>query len=346
MKKATILFIGLLKAVSVFAGGFETPEDLAEQFTANINAKDQKGQWGLLHPRCVKELSSLQKEFMDASIARDFRKTIPKKRNIRVTKLEEGALSFARSRLAFPVKPTHRYDVEFSRAEGLPLESRTAISRFIAKENGRWFITVPIMDEEHLRKRRDKFSELYVAGYNMSPGPYLGSLENRTDYGKMLARELGIHHVNVRMRYDHPVYIAVHYSEEAEGKTIKSRTITLKKPARIVELYFVHRTKPLEPQTEKAHHWFNVILTSYMKEKDGDRETQREYLQEHPKSDHLAGSRKSINSYLFNGKTPLPINRTVSYYTLIDEKGKEGKDVTYSIDFEVSEKPIHGDEFS
>ena len=340
MKKATVLFIGLLTAVSVFAGSFETPEGLAEQFIANINAKDQKGQWELLHPMCVKELSSPQKEFIDASIARDFRKTIPKKRNIRVTKLEEGALSFARSRLAFPVKPTHRFHVEFSTGEGLPLESRTAISRSIAKENGRWFITVPIMDEERLRKRRDKFSELYVAGYNMSPGPYLGSLENRTDYGKMLARELGIQHVNVRMRYDHPVYIAVHYSEETEGKTIKSRSVTLKKPARIVEIYFVYRTKPLEPQTEKAHHWFNVILTSYMKEKGADRETQREYLQEYPKSDHPAGGTKFIGSLLFNSKTPLPVNQRRTYYKLTDDKGREGKDVTYSIDFEVSEKPI------
>jgi len=339
MKKATILFIGLLTAVSVFAGSFETPEDLAEQFMANVNAKDQKGQWQLLHPRCVKELSSLQKEFIDASIARDFQKTIPKKSSIRVTKLEAEALHFARS-LTFPVKPTHRLDMEFSTGEGLPLESRTAISRFIAKENGRWFITVPIMSEESLKKRRDRFSELVVAGYNMSPGPQIGSLENKTDYGKMLADTLGINHFNVRMRYDHPVYIAAHFSAKMEGETIKSRTVTLKKPANIVGIYFVYRTNPLEPQTEKAHHWFNVILSSYTKEKDGDRETQREYLQQRPKSEHVSGSRKSIYSFLFNGKRPLPMNRRVSYFTLTDEKGRGGKDVTYSIDFEASEKPI------
>jgi len=345
MKKAMAILITVVTLSSVCAADVNTPANLAEHFIANINARDRQGQWELLHPRCVKELSSLQKEFIDASIARDFRKAIPEKHKIRVTRLEKGALFHAR-RFTFPVKPTHRFDVEFSTGKGLPLESRTAISRFIAKEDGKWFITVPIMNEEFLKKSRDHFAELYVAGYNMSPGPQIGILENRTDYAKMLADELGITHFNVTMVYDYPVYIAAHFSAEMQGKNIKSRTVTLEEPSNIVGIYFVYRTKPLEPQTDKAHHWFNIILSSYTKEKDADTKTQREYLQEYIKSEHLPGSKKSINSYLFGGKTPLPVNRRVSYYRLIDVKGREAKDVTYSVEFEVSEKPIHGEQSS
>jgi hypothetical protein len=321
------------------AGSIGTPESLAEQFISNVNAKNRDGQWELIHPTCTQKMSSLQKEFIDASIARDFRKPIPEKHRVRVTKLGKAALANAR-RFSLPVEPTHRFDVEFSTGKVLPLESRSAISRFIAKEDGKWFITVPIMNEEFLKKSRDHFSELYVAGYNMSPGPQIGILENRTDYGEMLSDELGITHFNVRMLYDHPVYIAAHFSAEMEGETIKSRTVTLEEPSNIVGIYFVYHTKPLEPQTEKAYHWFNVMLTSFMEKEGVDKETHKEYLQERPKSEHLGGSRKSINSYLFNGKRPLPVNQRVSCFTLVDEKGKGGKDVTYSIDFEVSEKPI------
>ncbi len=342
MKRAMLILIAVAMPAFVWAMDSNTPEKLAKQFIANVNARDIEGQCELLHPSCVKGLSGMGRKFMDASLKRDFRTKIPKKHNINVYKdqWEKSVLPFGKV-ADWPVKPTHRFDVEFSTGKS----SATTISRFIVEEDDRWFITVPIINAEFLRNYADNKNELYVAGCYMRE-QHLGTLEDMTDYGKMLADELGIRHFNVRMVYDNPVYIAAHFSAKMEGETIKSRTVTLEKPSNTVGIYFIYRTKPLEPQTDKAYHWFNVMLTSFMKKEGVDKETEREYLQERPESEHIPGFRRSVNSYLFNSKRPLPMNRRVSYFTLIDEKGKGGKDVTYSIDFEVSESPVEGEESS
>lgn len=334
MKKATILLIGLLTAVYVFASGFESPQDLAKQFITNVNAKNKKALWNLLHPKCLDKLSGLERDFIDASIARSFRETIPEKCNIKVAKWEKEFLPYAKIS-DWPVKPTHTLDVEFTNSKG----SIITIRRFIAKEKGRWFITVPIIHKTTLLKYADKKSKLYLLG-GYFKRQQKGSLENITDYGKMLADELGIKHCNVRMNYEVPVYIAAHYSVEVEGEITKSRTVRLDKPYRIVGIYFVYRTSPLIPHTNEATHMFDVILRGYTKEKGEVKESQRKYLQERAETQHFYGRSTVTKSFLFNNETALPLERKASYCTLIDRDLKNEKDVKYSIRFEVSEDPI------
>ena len=84
-----------------------------------------------------------------------------------------------------------------------------------------------------------------------------------------------------------------------------------------------------------------MVLSGYEKANDGsEKETECEYLSQNQESQQIRGTSVTIKSFLFNGKKPLPINKQVSFYKLLDATGIDGKDVLYSIDFEVSEKPI------
>ena len=108
---------------------------------------------------------------------------------------------------------------------------------------------------------------------------YAASLENNTDYGKMLADELGITHFRVKMHYDSPVYLAAHFSKEIEGKIVQAYSVALKEPSTAVGISFLYRTAPLEPQEDIATHIFRVVLSGYEKANDGsEKETECEYL--------------------------------------------------------------------
>lgn len=175
---------------------------------------------------------------------------------------------------------------------------------------------------------------------------YAASLENNTDYGKMLAEEFGITHFSVKMHYDLPVYLAAHFLKEIEGQKVHAYSVVLKKPTTAVGISFLYRTVPLDPQDDTGTHRFRVVLSGYEKGKDGlERETEREYLSQNQKSQQISGTSVATKSFLFNGKEPLPINWRGSYCKLLDKKGMDRKDVLYLIDFEVSDKPIKTYEF-
>jgi hypothetical protein len=50
--------------------------------------------------------------------------------------------------IVWPVKPTHRFEIEFSTGEN----SSTSIIRFIAQEKDQWFIIIPMLNSENLKK--------------------------------------------------------------------------------------------------------------------------------------------------------------------------------------------------
>lgn len=151
MKKVAAVLVMLTLAVSVYAGKNGTPETLAEQFIAAVNAKSKEKQKETIHQRCFADLSPVQKEYLDETLARDFRKTIPEKRTVKVTALDDGALPFG-DMVVWPTKPTHQLEIEFITGEN----SSCTIIRFIAKEKDQWFIIVPMVNDENLKKYEER----------------------------------------------------------------------------------------------------------------------------------------------------------------------------------------------
>ena len=151
MKNLAIAFVIMIVASSVYAGNNDTPEALAEQFIAAVNAKSKEKQNATTHPRCFADLSSVHKDYLEDTLARDFRKTIPEKRTVKVTKLDGGTLHFG-DMVVWPLNPTHQLEIEFSTGEN----SSTSIIRFIAKDTDRWFIIVPMLNKENLKKYEEK----------------------------------------------------------------------------------------------------------------------------------------------------------------------------------------------
>jgi len=170
---------------------------------------------------------------------------------------------------------------------------------------------------------------------------HAGSLENLTDFGAVAAEELGIKHLEVKMTYDSPVYLAAHFSREIEGKVDRQFSAALKNPSAIIGITFLYRTMPIDPQGDEATHKFRVMLSGFEMRPDGkERETQRERLQLNEASEQISGRSFAIMKYLFKGSDPLPLNKRLPYFRLRDDKGANGKDVHYTVEFEVSEKPI------
>ena len=148
MKKLTAVLVML--ALCVYAGNNDTPEVLAEQFIAAVNAKSKEKQKATIQPRCFADLSPVQEEYQDETLARDFRKTIPEKRTVKVTKLDDGTLPFG-DMVVWPLNPTHQLEIEFSTGE-----NSSSIIRFIGKEKGQWFIIVPMINNENLMRYEEK----------------------------------------------------------------------------------------------------------------------------------------------------------------------------------------------
>ncbi len=151
MKNLAIVLVIMIVASSVYAGNHDTPEYLAEQFIAAVNAKSKEKQNATIHPRCFANLSSVQKDYLEESLARDFRKIIPEKRTVKATKLNDGILPFGDT-VVWPLNPTHQLEIEFSMGEN----SSCSIIRFIAKDKDQWFIIVPTLNKENLKKYEEK----------------------------------------------------------------------------------------------------------------------------------------------------------------------------------------------
>ncbi|MBI2471733.1 MAG: hypothetical protein HYV59_10910 [Planctomycetes bacterium] len=151
MKKLAAVLVIVIMASIAYAGNNETPKTLAEQFIAAVNAKSKEKQKATIHPQCFTDLSQVQKEYLEETLARDFRKTIPEKRTVKVTKLDGGTLPFG-DMVVWPLKPTHRLEIEFSTGEN----SSSNIIRFIAKDKDQWFFIVPMINKENLKKYEEK----------------------------------------------------------------------------------------------------------------------------------------------------------------------------------------------
>ena len=171
MKMMTVLVVMMVAAGSL-AANTDTPEGLAEQYIGTVNAKIADRQRALIHPLCLANLSGLPKEFMDETLSRDFRRAIPEKRTVKVTALEGPKLPFAGA-VVWPVKPTHQIEIEFSTGENA---SESVIS-FVAKEKEQWFIIVPMLNPENLKKYQERKSS-HQSAAPLPSAPHTGPSES------------------------------------------------------------------------------------------------------------------------------------------------------------------------
>ena len=169
----------------------------------------------------------------------------------------------------------------------------------------------------------------------------VGYMESVTNYAETLAEELGIRHFEVILTYESEVYVGVHFKAEENGRIVKSRTEALTRPARQFSIWFLYRTSPVDPRdTEEARHFFKVKLCSIDQGPRGAETKEQVLLQELQRSQHIAGTSWMAKSFLFNRSKQLPVNQRINYCKLLDKKGRDGQDILYSIDFEVSDQPF------
>jgi len=158
------MLISIMVVANSLAANSDTPEGLAELFIGAINAKSAENQRALIHPQCLVGLSGLQKDFMDEALSKDFRRTIPEKRTVKITTLEGQELPFFGA-MVWPVKPTHQIAIEFSTGEN----ATTSVIRFVAKEKDQWFIVMPMLSPETLKKYEDRKSSQQGAPLPSAP---------------------------------------------------------------------------------------------------------------------------------------------------------------------------------
>ncbi|MFZ2300495.1 MAG: hypothetical protein WAW10_01335 [Gallionella sp.] len=151
MKKLAAVLVVVIAASSASAGNSETPEALSAQFIAAVNAKSEEKQKATIHPQCFADISPVQRDYLKETLVRDFRKTIPEKRTVKVTKLDDGTLPFG-DMVVWPLKPTHQLEIEFNTGEN----SSSSIIRFIAKDKSQWFVIVPMISKENLKKYEER----------------------------------------------------------------------------------------------------------------------------------------------------------------------------------------------
>lgn len=151
MKQWMLMIVAMTMAAAAVADSKDTPEALADRFIAAVNAKSQEQQKAAIHPLCFAGHSPVEKAYLEETVARDFRKTISEKRTVKITQLDGGVLPLG-NMVVWPVKPTHQLEIEYSAGEN----ADTTIIRFIAQEKDRWFIVVPMLSAENLKKYEEK----------------------------------------------------------------------------------------------------------------------------------------------------------------------------------------------
>ena len=182
-----------------------------------------------------------------------------------------------------------------------------------------------------------------VAGrvLGVKPNTTMGHLENITDYGKALAEELGIRHTEVIMTYESPVYAAVHFTAKRDGQLVKETTEASTQPAKQIRVWFMYRTQPMDPFGHaKKRHFFKIMLVPIGSGQSGPREKERIYLAQIHRSLENSSTSWGEKSFIFNRDEPLPVNERINYCHLQDKDNRTGEKVLYSIDFEISDKPV------
>ena len=182
-----------------------------------------------------------------------------------------------------------------------------------------------------------------VAGrvLGVKPKTTMGHLENVTDYGKALAEELGIRHTEVIMTYESPIYAAVHFTAKRDGQLVKKRTEVSTQPAKQIRVWFMYRTQPIEPlgRAEKRH-FFKILLVPIEQRPRGPSEKERVYLTEIHRSFEQSSTSWGEKSFIFNRVEPLPVNERINYCHLQDKDDHTGEKMLYTIDFEISDRPL------
>lgn len=112
-----------------------------------INTKDSALQQALIHPRSLENTWADQKAYIGETLSRDFRYTLPPDATVRMAPLDGPDLPFY-TMVDWPVTPTHSMEITFTDGQN----KTTNIIRFIAVDQGRWFVIVPHLNAENLSR--------------------------------------------------------------------------------------------------------------------------------------------------------------------------------------------------
>ena len=129
----------------------ETPEAVAQSYVAAVNAKNKSELRALVHPDCLSGLSSLQKEYINDTLTRNFLKAIPQEHTVSVSSLESDTMPFA-DMLVWRVKPTHQIQIDYSKGE----YSSVTIIRDLKKTEDGWCIVMPLPNDKNLKQYKEK----------------------------------------------------------------------------------------------------------------------------------------------------------------------------------------------
>lgn len=130
--------------------GAQSVEELAEKYISAINTRDKQAQKSLIHPRCLADLTDIQDLFIQETLERDFRHTVPDEREVKIDELAGDGLPFSEM-VIWPIAPTHQLMIQFSTGD----HSSTTLVRFLTYENGKWFINQPMLNDTNLQQYRE-----------------------------------------------------------------------------------------------------------------------------------------------------------------------------------------------
>lgn len=151
MNRIVIVLTALLLAGCTRVERPKTTEFLSKRYVDVVNAKNETGLRNLLHPDCLSKLSPLQDEFMNDILTREFRRPIPQKHTVSVSKLETESEPFSEM-VVWRVKPTHQMQIDFSKGQ----LSGVTIVRFLRETKEGWCIVLPVPNDENLKKYKKK----------------------------------------------------------------------------------------------------------------------------------------------------------------------------------------------
>lgn len=163
-----------------------TVKELVSLYVAANNAQDASAMNALLHPKSLGCITPENRDFYDRAVAVSMRQFIPADYHFTDTPIGDKDALPAYGYGAFPVRPTHQIQVEYS---GGAEESGTIIF-WLVTENGRWYKDDPCINTVTIKqfhddlpniKAREQANKTLVA---QIPQPLLSELTSLLKQGK------------------------------------------------------------------------------------------------------------------------------------------------------------------
>lgn len=132
-------------------------EELVVKYVQMVNHDDLEAIMKIIHPLNVSEITPENKDYYEAILERDLKRTIPSKITYKIEPVREAQLADWEKNFNYSVRPSHLMTIEFW--EGI--NKSTAIMRQIGQSEGDWYIILPQPKSETLQAfRRNRWFEI------------------------------------------------------------------------------------------------------------------------------------------------------------------------------------------